>query len=156
MYKLIEKVVEYQEKKKKEIEKAKIMKLASICEIEIMPEHIFHNSNPAVFGIKIVGGRLKSGTPLINNQGEKISEVKKIQSENKGIDEATIGMEVAISLPGINFQRHLAEEKNLYSDLGPVQFREFKKNKDILSKDEVAVLQKIAQIKRKKEPTWGV
>jgi hypothetical protein len=40
--------------------------------------------------------------------------------------------------------------------MGAKQFSEFKKNKDLLSREEIEVLQKIAQIKRAKDPTWGV
>jgi len=156
VYKLIEQVMEFREEKRKEIEKEKMMKLASLCKLKILPEYIFHNSNPAIFGVKVEAGKLKENTPLINVQGKEISDVKRVQSDKKTVDEASKGMEVAISLPGVNFDRQLKEEEYLYSDLSAGQFREFKKNKELLSQDEVAVLQQIAQIKRKKDLTWGV
>jgi len=156
VYKIIEQVSEYQEQKRKDVEKEKLMKLASVCKLKILHEHVFHNSNPAVFGVKIEQGKLRPGTHLINSQGEKVGDVKKVQSEQKSVDEATSGMEVAISIPGVTFDRQLSDEQELYSDLSAGQFREFKKNKDILNNDEVSALQRIAQIKRKKEPTWGV
>jgi hypothetical protein len=59
-------------------------------------------------------------------------------------------------LKGTNFERQLSEKSELYSDLSAKQFKEFKKNKDVLSKSEIDVLQKIAQIKRKEDPSWGV
>jgi len=65
-------------------------------------------------------------------------------------------MEVAISMPGVNFERQLLEEDKLYSDMSAGQFREFKKNKDLLTKGEIDVLQKISQIKRSVDETWGV
>jgi len=70
------------------------------------------------------------------------------------VDEATSGMEVAISIPGVNFARQLVDKQELYSDLSAGQFREFKKNKDILSTEGIQVLQTVAQIKRAKDPTW--
>ena len=132
------------------------MQLASICKLKILHNYVFHNSNPAVFGVKVEAGKLKSGTNLINSDGKDIAEVKKIESEGKGVDEATEGMEVAVSLPGTNYERQLANENYLYSGLSAGQFREFKKNKELLSKGEIEVLQKIAQIKRKEDSTWGV
>ncbi len=36
------------------------------------------------------------------------------------------------------------------------QFRDFKKNKELLTQDEIKTLQEIAQIKRKEKVTWGV
>jgi len=64
-------------------------------------------------------------------------------------------MEVAISIPGINFERRLKDKEFLYTDLSESQFKNFKKNKDLLSQNEMSVLQEIAEIKRKKHPEWG-
>ena len=156
VYKLIEKLKEYIENKRKEVEKEKMMKLATICKLRILPQYVFHNSNPAIFGVKVEAGKLRERCTLIDENGEEISDVKRMQADKKGIDEATAGMEIAISLPGTNFERQLKEKQFLYSDISAAQFREFKKNKELLSREEVEVLQKISQIKRAKEPTWGV
>ena len=156
VYKLIEKFGEWQEAKRKEIEKEKMMKLAVICKVKILHQFVFHNSNPAIFGVKIEGGKIKSGTRLIDEQGEEIGEVKKIQVDKESVQEAIQGMEVAISVSGTNYDRQLKEKKDLYSDIGASQFKQFKENKDLLSRDEIEVIQKIAKIKRAKEPTWGV
>jgi hypothetical protein len=57
-------------------------------------------------------------------------------------------MEVAISLPGVNFERQLKEEEFLYSDITPGQFKNFKKNKDLLNSGEMRVLNEISEIKK--------
>lgn len=76
--------------------------------------------------------------------------------DKETVNQATAGMEVAISISGGNFERQIAGKESLYSDISASMFKKFKDNKDLLSKDEIDVLQKIAQIKRAKEPTWGV
>jgi translation initiation factor 5B len=156
VYKLIENLKEWQEIKRKEIEKEKMMNLVSVCKIKILPQYVFHNSNPAIFGVRIEAGKLKAETNLINEAGEEISSVKKIQVEKESVNEAGAGMEVAISLPGTNFERQLKDKEYLYSDMSSKQFTEFKKNKELLSREEIEVLQKISQIKRKVDPTWGI
>jgi len=156
VYKLIEKLKEYIENKRKEVEKEKLMKLATICKLKILSQYVFHNSNPAIFGVRVEAGKLRERCTLIDENGEEVSDVKRMQADKKGIDEATAGMEIAISLPGTNFERQLTGKEFLYSDISAPQFREFKKNKELLSREEVEVLQKISQIKRAKEPTWGV
>jgi len=156
IYKLIEQIEEYRENRRREIEKEKMMRLAVICKLRILPQYIFRNSNPAVFGIKIEAGKLKPGTGLMSESGEDVANVKLIQMEKDSVEEANEGMEVAISLPGVNFERQLADKEYLYSYISAGQYREFKKNKDVLSKSEVDLLQKIAQINRAKDPTWGV
>jgi len=147
VYSLINELEKWQQEKRNEILRERLMKLATITKLEILPQHVFRNSNPAVFGVKVMGGKIKSGLPLINEKAEKVGRIKNIQSENKTVTEATKDMEVAISIPGQNFERKLKEIKNLYSDISKKQLREFKKNKDILSAEELKILQEISNMK---------
>lgn len=156
IYKLIEDIVEFRKQKQEEIEKARLMELATICKLEILHQYVFRNSNPAVFGVRVLGGKLTKNINLINETGEKIARVKAIQSENKSIDEATKNMEIAMSLPGVNFERALKDKNYLYSEISEYQFKKFKKNKDLLDNDEIQILQKIAEIKRQKNEDWGM
>ena len=64
-------------------------------------------------------------------------------------------MEIAVSFPGVHYEKELKDSKFLYSDIGERQFKNFKKNKDLLSSGEMKILQEIAEIKRRKEPEWG-
>ena len=47
------------------------------------------------------------------------------EAENKGVEEANKDMEVAISIPGSNFERKLKDKKFLYSDLSEKQLKKF-------------------------------
>ncbi|MEK6848334.1 MAG: translation initiation factor IF-2 [Nanoarchaeota archaeon] len=156
VYRLIEDYKKWRTEKEKEIEREKLLSLATLCKLEILQNCIFHNSNPAIFGIRVVAGKLKQNTQLILQSGEEISRVKGLQHEKSNIQEATEGMEIAVSLPGVAFDRQLKNEKYLYSNLGETQFRDFKKNKNLLSSSELAILQEISQIKRKDRVTWGI
>ena len=78
-----------------------------------------------------------------------------MQSENKSVKEATEAQELAISIPGINFERRMKNVDFLYSDITESQFRNFKKNKDLLSPKEISLLQEIAEIKRQEKSDWG-
>ena len=157
IYKLIENLVEYRKEKTSEIEKSRLMELATICKLEILSQYVFRNSNPAVFGVKVLGGKLTQNLPLITNLNERMSRIKNIQSNNKPVNEAFESMEVAVSLPGINFERRIKNTniKFLYSDISESQFKKFKKNRDLLSSNEKTILQEIADIKRKEKPEWG-
>jgi translation initiation factor 5B len=147
VYKLIEDLIEWRKGKAQEIEKKRLMELTTVCKLEILKQYVFRNSNPAVFGVKVVGGKLKKETNLINAKGEKVARVKNIEADKKSVDEATEGMEVAISLPGVNFERVLGEEDFLYSELGASQFKKFKENKDLLTENEKKVLMELKEIK---------
>ncbi len=156
IYKLIENLKEFQQKKRDEIKREKLLTLATIGKIKVLSQYVFRNSKPAVFGVLVEAGKIIPGTKLINEQGEEIDKIKRIQSENKELKEASKGEEIAISLPSTSFDRQLTETEYLYTDINESQFREFKKNKSLLSSDEISVLQQISQIKRKTKTTWGV
>jgi translation initiation factor 5B len=156
VYKLIDDLVDWRKKKQAEIEKKRMMGLATITKLEILHQHVFRNTSPAIFGVRVMGGNMVTGLNLVDEAGEKVGKIKNIQSEQKSVTSATDGMEVATSIPGVNFERRLASKKFLYSDLGESQFREFKKNKDLLSPSEIKILQEIAEIKRKEKSEWGM
>jgi translation initiation factor 5B len=155
VYKLIEDFEKWQEEKLREIERKKLEKLPRICKITIL-DFVFRNSSPAVFGVKIDGGILKKNERFINKDDEKIGQIKEIQEEKNNIQEATQGKEVAISVPGVNFERQLKVGESLYTNLSETEFRKFKEHKELLSSSEKAILQEIAQIKRREAPTWGI
>ncbi len=156
IYKLIENLQKFREEKTKEIKRQKLLKLATICKLKILSQYVFHNANPAIFGVKVEGGTLKQGIELINENNGEVAKIKALQSEGKSIEQAKKGEEIAISLPGITFDRQLKDIEYLFSNISEAQFREFKANKYLLSSEEISVLQEIAQIKRKEKPTWGV
>ena len=156
IYRLIEDLTKFQEEKRNEIKREKLMKLATITKLTILHQYVFRNSNPAVFGVRVEAGKLKPGIPLINDVGEPVAKVKAVQEQQQKLEQAEQGKEVAVSLPGITFDRQLKDTNELYSDITEKQFKDFKDNKDLLTSDEVQTIQKIAQIKRKQKPTWGV
>jgi len=155
VYKLIENFEEWQEVKMKEIERAKLDELPRIAKITIL-DFVFRNSNPAVFGVIVDGGVLKKGERFINKDDVKIGQIKEIQEDKANVQEAVAKKEVAISVPGVNFERQLTVGESLYTNLSETHFRKFKQHKDLLSAGEKAVLQEIAAIKRRTNVTWGV
>ena len=132
------------------------MSLATICKLEILHTYVFRNLNPAIFGVRVLAGKLRPGLSLIDQNGEKIARVKSIQHEKNSVEKATEDQEVAISLPGINFERRLKEVQYLYTDISESQFKQFKKNKDLLSQSEIRTLQEILEIKQKAKEDWGL
>ncbi len=155
VYKLIEDLQKWRQEKHAQIEKERMMELAPICKLEILHKYQFRNSNPAIFGVKVLAGKVKKNVQLIDETDEPIARVKALQENKDSVDEATEGKELAMSLPGTNFERQLADKRYLYSQLGETQFKAFKKNKDLLSETEIKAIMEIAEIKRKKNSDWG-
>ena len=122
IYKLIENFEEWRENKLKEIERQKLKELPAIAKIKIL-DFVFRNSNPAVFGVEVNGGILKKGERFINKDNEKIGQIKEMQEDKNNVQEATQGKEVAISVPGVNFERQLKVGEALYTNLSETEFR---------------------------------
>ncbi|MEK6891162.1 MAG: translation initiation factor IF-2 [Nanoarchaeota archaeon] len=155
IYKLIENFQKFRDEKNKEIEKARLMELSRVCKLEVLHQHVFRNSNPAIFGVRIVSGNIISGMEVIDGKNETIGRIKNIQSDGKSVEEAKEGMEVAISISGLSFDRHLKDTKYLYSQISEKQFKKFKDNRDLLSSGEISALQEIKQIKQLRDGSWG-
>lgn len=156
IYKLIEDLLKKQKEKRDNIRRERIMQLATVAKVRVLNQYVFRNSNPAVFGVAVEAGKIKAHIPLMNEAGEQIANIKGIQENKDQLEVAEQGKEVAISLPGVNFERQLQETAYLYSDMSEQQFRNFKENKDLLTSEEIGALQKIAEIKRKTNAGWGM
>jgi len=155
VYKLIEDLQFWRDAKQKEIDRQKLEELPNICKFTIL-DFVFRNSNPAVFGVVVDGGVLRKNLNFINSSDVKIAQVKDIQLEKQSVPEAIKGQEVAISMPGINFERQLVVGESLYTNLGESQYRKFKEYRDLLTSEEKSILKEIAEIKRKSVSTWGI
>ncbi|MBX4212586.1 translation initiation factor IF-2 [Candidatus Pacearchaeota archaeon] len=148
VYKLIEDLQAWRKEKQAEIEREKMLGLATIAKLEILPQYVFRNSNPAIFGVRVVAGHIKVGIPLIDENGKQIARVKSLQHEKASVEEGKEGQELAMALPGTTFDRQLKDVKYLYTDLADSHIKNFKKNKELLSASELQVIQEVMRIKK--------
>ncbi len=157
IYKIIENLEKWQEAEKKRQEAKQLEGITKPCRIKMLGKgYIFRQNNPAVFGVDILEGELKAGTPLMKEDGSKVGIVKSIQLEQETIEKAEKGKQVAVSVPGITIGRQIEETDTFLSDIPEEDFRKAKKLKEHLSQEEKKLLKKIAEIKRKENPVWGI
>ncbi|MHA2601082.1 MAG: translation initiation factor IF-2 [Candidatus Thorarchaeota archaeon SMTZ1-83] len=132
-------------------EQAKAESLSSIIrpsKLELMPEYVFRKKDPAIVGVR-VHGLLKPRTGLINAEGRRVGTVLQIQDRSVTIDEATNGMEVAVSIRGPTIGRQVKNDETLYTDVPDKHILAIRKKfLDDLTPSEVEVLQEITEIKR--------
>ena len=146
---------EWVEKKKAELDKKRREDYTHPGMIKFLPEYVFRVSHPAVIGVRVLAGRIKDGMRLMRDDGKVIGSIKGIQSENKSIEEALQGQEVAISIDGVTVGRQIKGEDILYTAL-PENDAKKLKEMDVLNADEKDVLNKIIEIKRKANKFWGM
>ncbi|MDD5095889.1 MAG: hypothetical protein PHY95_00005 [Candidatus ainarchaeum sp.] len=106
----------------------------------------FRLSKPAVFGIEVMGGKLRRGVRLMNASGEDLGGVKGIQNEGKGIEEADAGLKVAISSEDIVLGKDVREGDILYTAMGKGQVFKWEEKSEGLGESEKLVLEEIKKI----------
>ncbi len=130
------------EKEKTEAEK----RLTWPAKMKLLPGCCFRVSKPAIFGIEVLGGRLKKGARLVNKNGDIVGEVREIQHEKEKLDEAETGMQVAISCDGIYYGKDVAEGDVLYTYIPKSEIERFEAQPGVFTEDEKAVFEEIKKI----------
>ncbi len=155
IYKIIEDFEKWREDQKKSIEAKELENITFPFKLQMLPGCVFRQSNPAIFGVEILAGKIKTGYQIMKN-GKKLSFIKEIQHEKENIKEAEAGKQVAIAVPNLTIGRQINEGDTFYSFLTESEFRQLKKLKKFLNEKETTILKEIAHIMRQKDETWGV
>ncbi|MBI2665305.1 translation initiation factor IF-2 [Candidatus Woesearchaeota archaeon] len=156
IYQIIEDYEKYIEQLKKEKEMKEFSQLVRPCKFRVMKGYIFRQNNPAIVGVEIEIGQIRTGTPVMNAQGVQITSVKALQENKESVTVALQGRQLAMSMDGVTIGRQVNEGDFLYSDITENDFKRMKVFKKYLSKIEIEILKEIAEIKRKDNPVWGV
>ncbi len=156
IYQTIEDYEKYVESLKEEIEKKKFNSLVRPCKFAILKGYTFRQSNPAIVGVEIEIGKIKTGDPVMKSHGKRISYVKSMKEGKENITVAEQGKQIAMALDGVTVGRQIEEGDFLYTDIPEEDFKQLKQLKKHLSAVEINVIKEIAEIKRKEDPVWGV
>ncbi|HEX2169623.1 MAG TPA: translation initiation factor IF-2 [Nitrososphaera sp.] len=130
--------------------------LPPICKFQFLKGFIFRRNDPAVFGAEIQVGRLRQKVHVINEEGRKVGTIHQIQESGKAIDEATAGMQVAVSVKEPTIGRQINEGDIFYTDLNSRQAKQLlERFNHRLNDSEKQVLNMLVAKKRKSDPTFG-
>ncbi|WMW24830.1 translation initiation factor IF-2 [Methanolobus sediminis] len=156
IYRLIDDYKDWVKKQKELAEKEISDTITKPGRFYIMPDCTFRQSKPAVVGVKIIGGMVKTGVDITNTEGEVVGKVKGLQMRGENISAAKIGMEVAMAIEGPTVGRQIKEEDTLFVN---VPERHAKKMEheiyDSMTADELETLDAFLAIKRKDNPFWA-
>lgn len=156
IYHLIDRLLELQKEIREREEMKILQELASPFKIKVLKGYVFRQSNPAIFGVQVLGGRVRPGRVVMRDDGKVVGVIKGIQKDRQSVAEATRNENVAISMTNAIIGRHFFEEDILYSDISESNFKKLKDFKKYLTEDEIEILREIAEIKRKENPMWGI
>ncbi|MGQ4870270.1 MAG: translation initiation factor IF-2 [Candidatus Thorarchaeota archaeon] len=132
-------------------EQAKAESLGHIVrpgKIELLPDYIFRHKDPAIVGVRVYGV-IRPKVGLINGEGRRVGTILQIQDRGVNIEEATDGMEVAVSIRGPTIGRQVKPGEILYVDVPDKHIIALRKKfRDDLTQGELDVLEEITEIKR--------
>ncbi len=150
IYRVLESYEEWVTKEKERERLAALNSLVRPGKFRILPGYIFRRSDPAIVGVEVLGGVIRPGYPVMDSEGRPLGRIMAIRDRDRSLQEAKLGMAVAVSIQGrILIGRHVDEGDILYTNVpGDHAYEIISKYRDLISKDELEVLKEIAKIKR--------
>ncbi|RPI38705.1 MAG: translation initiation factor IF-2, partial [Methanoregulaceae archaeon] len=117
IYQLIDQYVAWRDEQKRLQEKQRFEHVVMPAKIRLLPDCVFRQSNPAVVGVRVLGGKLRNDVDLIKTDGKKVGHLKTMQLRQESIREADPGLEVAISIEGATIGRQVSIGDDLFVDV---------------------------------------
>jgi translation initiation factor 5B len=155
IYNLIEGYTRWVQEEKEKAAAREFNTLTPVCKFKVLEGFIFRRSNPAIFGIEVLVGKLRQKVQVMNSDGKVVGTVHQIQDKGKPIEEAPRGAQVAISMMEPMVGRHIFENDILYTLPKEAEVKTLReKYLNRLSTEEQQVLDEIIQIRKKVQPTY--
>jgi len=156
IYHLIDDYLEWMKSEKEGLLREEFDRLVKPGKIKLLPGYVFRRAKPAIVGIEVLAGRIKSKYSLVKEDGEDVGEISQIQDRGESISEAETGMQVAISLDKSVVGRHIQEKEVLYVRLPEADAKALAKRfQDRLSAEEIEAINEFIDIMRRKSPFWA-
>jgi len=159
IYRLIEGYEEYVEEIEQAQQEQVLENITRPARFEILDDHTFRQSDPAVVGVEIRGGLLKRNSRIVNfdgNEPERVGLLKSIQDEGEDVDEARTGNRVAVSIDGPTVGRQIKEGDELWVEIPEKHAKILEQElTEEISADEREVLSMYLDKHRNRDPFWG-
>ncbi len=149
IYRLIDEYQAWVKDEKERAKKAALEKSVWPGKLKVLSGYVFRASKPAIFGVEVLGGRIRKGYRLMNSGGEVVGEIREIQREKEKVEEAGSGDQLAISCDGITIGKNVGETDVLYSYMTADEIRGWEGKSAMLSAEELAVFEEIRKTLRK-------
>jgi len=156
IYHMIEDYLRWSDEQRTAGVKAELDLLVRPCKAKVMTGLIFRRSKPAILGVEILSGRLKPKIHMITSSGRKLGELQRIQDQGKDIQEAVVGMQVAVSIEDGVVGRNISEGDTFYADVPERHLKTLTtKFPNELTESDQVTIKELIQIKRRENPVWG-
>jgi translation initiation factor 5B len=156
IYNLVRNYTDWVQYQKEHADSIIFNEIPPICKIQFLKGFVFRRNDPAVFGAEILVGKLRQKIHIINENGAKVGIIHQIQDKGKSIEEATKGIQVAVSIRGPTIGRQINEGDIFYTDLNSRQAKLLiERFLHRLNEEEKKIFDFILESKRKSDPAFG-
>lgn len=145
IYKILEDYQEWVKDRKKRGEERLLETVTRPGRVRVLPGYVFRQKRPAVFGVEVISGTVRTLSPLIKREskyteGNVLGEIREIQSKGENVKEAVSGDKVAISMDNVTMGKEIKEGDVLDVFLSESDFENLGKLSRKLRQDEKEVL----------------
>ncbi|NJD52833.1 MAG: translation initiation factor IF-2 [Candidatus Methanoperedens sp.] len=156
IYRIIEDYKKWVVEQKQLLERKRYETIIKPGRFIIMPDCTFRQSKPAVVGVRVLGGIIKTNLEVMKEDGTIVGVIKGIQENNENISEAKAGKEVAMAIDGPIVGRQIKEGDTLYIDI-PEKHAKIAEQElfEAMKIEDKETLMAFMEIKRRSNPFWG-
>ena len=154
IYKIVEEYQAWTIVRKRELDHSNRGEMTYPGMIKLLPDYVFRSKDPVIIGVRVLGGRIRPGQPLIREDGRDVGRIKSIRSGEETLKEALHGQEVAVAISGPTLGRQIKVEDILYVNIPESDVKELRKVE--LTFDEQDTLEKFLKIKQREKSFWGM
>jgi translation initiation factor 5B len=155
VYQLVEEYGEWLAELKREQARALREEFPHPGKIEFLEGHTFRTRDPAVFGVRVLAGRIMVGQKVLRADNRVIGRIRSMRSGEQGLKEATQGDEVAIAVTEATVGRQVNEGDILYIEMDERDVVRLRDENVKLTPDEEDVITELQRIKKADSPFWG-
>ncbi|MEA3254621.1 MAG: translation initiation factor IF-2 [Candidatus Altiarchaeota archaeon] len=148
IYKLVEDYGEWVKLERERERLDKEGKVVTPAKIKLMPKSVFRQSKPAIVGVEVLAGTLRSGCRLMRGDGKVVGWIKEMQRKKETVKSAEQGEQIAIAIGGVTMGRQLNEGDVVYSFISMEDMAQI--DREELSVDEVEILKEMREIRKGK------
>ena len=159
IYRLVEEYEEHVEAIERAQQDQILENITRPARFEVLDDHVFRQSDPAVVGVEVRGGTLRRNTRVALFEGDepdRVGILQSIQDEGEDVDELRTGERAAVSIDGPTVGRDFDEGDVLWTEIPEkhAKILEQELTEDI-SADEREVLSMYLEKRRDRDPFWG-
>ena len=155
VYQLVEEYGEWLAELKREQARTLREEFPHPGKIEFLEGHTFRTRDPAVFGVRVLAGRIMVGQKVLRADNHVIGRIRSMRSGEQGLKEATQGDEVAIAVTEATVGRQVNEGDILYIEMDERDVVRLRDENVKLTPDEEDVITELQRIKKADSPFWG-